>query len=361
MDKIIEKIKDFIRKVIEYIRDLSSNDIGIDLGTATTIVYVKGEGIVLSEPSVVAVRRGTSEVLAVGNEAKRMLGRTPGNIIAIRPMRDGVITDFEITEAMLRHFIQKVSRRRFQIRPRIVIAIPSGITEVERRAVRESAERAGARDVVLIEEPVAAAIGVGLPIDEPIGNMIIDIGGGTTEIAVISLKGIVFSKSIRIGGDEMDEAIVEYLKKAYNLMVGERTSEDIKIKIGSAYPQEEEMTLEVKGRDLISGLPKMVTITSEEIREALQDPLRAILEITKISLERTPPELAADLIDNGIMMAGGGSLLRGLDKLITEETGLPVHVADDPMTAVANGTGKYLDEIHRLRDVAVPLKPEIHS
>jgi len=322
---------------------------------------VKGEGIVLCEPSVVAIERGTSHVLAVGEEAKRMLGRTPGNIIAIRPMRDGVITDFEITEAMLRRFIQKVRRRRFQLNPRIVIAIPSGITEVERRAVRESAERAGAREVFLIEEPIAAAIGVGLPIQEPIGNMIIDIGGGTTEIAVISLSGVVFSKSIRIGGDEMDEAVIEYLKKTYNLMIGERTAEDIKIKIGSAYPLEEEMTLEVKGRDLVAGLPKSINITSEEIREALQEPLRAIIEIAKISLERTPPELAADLIGNGIMMAGGGSLLRGLDKLISEETGLPVHVADDPLTAVAQGTGKVLNEIHYLRKVTVPVKSERYS
>lgn len=357
------KLMEIVKKIINYIQSLLSNDIGIDLGTATTLVYVKGEGIVLCEPSVVAVERGTSHVLAVGEEAKRMLGRTPGNIIAIRPMKDGVITDFEVTEAMLRHFIQKVRRRRFQIRPRIVIAIPSGITEVERRAVKESAERAGARgnEVFLIEEPIAAAIGVGLPIQEPIGNMIIDIGGGTTEIAVISLAGTVFSKSIRIGGDEMDEAIIEYLKKTYNLMVGERTSEDIKIKIGSAYPQEEEMTLEVKGRDLIAGLPKTVTVTSEEIREALQEPVRAIVEITKISLERTPPELAADLIDRGIVMAGGGSLLRGLDKLISEETGLPVHIADDPLTAVANGTGKVLNEIKYLKKVTVPIKSEMHT
>ena len=353
------KIKEFFKKGFDYILDLFSNDIGIDLGTATTLVYVKGKGIVLCEPSVVAVERGTSHVLAVGEEAKRMLGRTPGNIIAIRPMRDGVITNFEVTEAMLRHFIRKVRARRFQIRPRIIIAIPSGITEVERRAVKESAERAGARDVFLIEEPVAAAIGVGLPIQEPVGNMIIDIGGGTTEIAVISLAGIVFSKSIRIGGDEMNEAIIEYLKKTYNLMVGERTAEDIKIKIGSAYPLEEEMSLEVKGRDLIAGLPKAVTITSEEIRESLQEPLRAILEVTKISLERTPPELASDLIEHGIVMAGGGSLLKGLDRLISEETGLPVHVADDPVTAVANGTGKVLNEIKYLKKVTVSVKPEM--
>ncbi len=355
------KFKEIVKKLFNYIQGLFSNDIGIDLGTATTLVYVKGEGVVLCEPSVVAIERGTSHVLAVGEEAKRMLGRTPGNIVAIRPMRDGVITDFEITEAMLRHFIRKVRRRRFQLRPRIVIAIPSGITEVERRAVKESAERAGAREVFLIEEPIAAAIGVGLPIQEPIGNMIIDIGGGTTEIAVISLAGVVFSKSIRIGGDEMDEAVIEYLKKTYNLMVGERTAEEIKIKIGSAYPQDEEMSLEVKGRDLVAGLPKSVTITSEEIREALQEPLRAILEITKISLERTPPELAADLIDHGIVMAGGGALLKGLDKLISEETGLPVHIAEDPLTAVAQGTGKVLNEMRYLKKVTVPIKSEIRT
>jgi len=355
------KFKEIIGKILNYIQGLSSNDIGIDLGTATTLVYVKGEGIVLCEPSVVAIERGTSHVLAVGEEAKRMLGRTPGNIIAIRPMKDGVITDFEITEAMLRHFIQRVRHRRFQVRPRIVIAIPSGITEVEKRAVKESAERAGAREVFLIEEPIAAAIGVGLPIQEPMGNMVIDVGGGTTEIAVISLAGIVFSKSIRIGGDEMDEAVTEYLKKTYNLMIGERTAEQIKIKIGSAYPLEEELTLEVKGRDLVAGLPKTVTITSEEVREALQEPLRAILEITKVSLERTPPELAADLIEHGIVMAGGGSLLKGLDKLISEETGLPVHIADDPLTAVARGTGKVLNEIRYLKKVTVPIKSEMHA
>lgn len=349
-----------VKNVSDYILGLFSNDIGIDLGTATTLVYVKGEGVVLCEPSVVAVERGTSHVLAVGEEAKRMLGRTPGNIVAIRPMRDGVITDFEITEAMLRHFIKRVRHRRFQVRPRIVIAIPSGITEVEKRAVKESAERAGAREVYLIEEPIAAAIGVGLPIEEPLGNMIIDIGGGTTEVAVISLAGIVFSKSIRIGGDEMNEAIIEYLKKTYNLMIGERTAEDIKIKIGSAYPLEEEMTTEVRGRDLIAGLPKSVTITSEEIREALQEPLRAILETTKISLERTPPELASDLIEHGIVMAGGGSLLRGLDKLISEETALPVHIADDPLTAVANGTGKVLNELRYLKKVTVNIKSDSH-
>ncbi|MBP7215725.1 MAG: rod shape-determining protein, partial [Candidatus Omnitrophica bacterium] len=329
----MDKFKTIATQVFNYILGLFSNDMGIDLGTATTLVFVKGEGVVLREPSVVAIERGTSNVLAVGEEAKRMLGRTPGNIVAIRPMKDGVIADFEITEAMLRYFMKKVHHRRVWARPRIVIAIPSGITEVEKRAVKDSAERAGARAVFLIEEPIAAAIGVGLPIQEPIGNMIIDIGGGTTEIAVISLAGIVFSKSIRIAGDEMDDSIIEYLKKTYNLMIGERTAEDIKIKLGSAYPLDEEMTLEVRGRDLIAGLPKTVTITSEEVREALQEPLRAIVESVKISLERTPPELAADLIEHGIVMAGGGSLLRGLDKLISEETSLPVHVADDPLTA----------------------------
>lgn len=350
-----------LKRAINFVLGLFSNDMGIDLGTATTLVFVKGEGVVLCEPSVVAIERGTSHVLAVGEEAKRMLGRTPGNIIAIRPMKDGVISDFEITEAMLRYFIKKVHHRRVLVRPRIVIAIPSGITEVEKRAVKDSAERAGAREVFLIEEPIAAAIGVGLPIQEPVGNMIIDIGGGTTEIAVISLAGTVFSKSIRIGGDEMNEAIIEYLKKTYNLLVGERTSEDIKMKIGSAYPLEEEMSMEVKGRDLVAGLPKIVTITSEEIRESLQEPLRAILEVTKISLERTPPELAADLIEHGIVMAGGGSLLRGLDKLISEETGLPVHVTDDPVTAVANGTGRVLSEIQYLKKVTVSVKTESRS
>jgi len=357
----MEKFKDFLKNLVNYLLGLFSNDMGIDLGTATTLVFVKGEGVVLCEPSVVAIERGTSHVLAVGVEAKRMLGRTPGNIIAIRPMKDGVIADFEITEAMLRYFIKKVHHRRVLVRPRIIIAIPSGITEVEKRAVKDSAERAGAREVFLIEEPIAAAIGVGLPIQEPVGNMIIDIGGGTTEIAVISLAGAVFSKSIRIGGDEMDEAIIEYLKKAYNLMVGERTAEQIKIKIGSAYPQEEEMTMEVKGRDLVSGLPKIITVTSEEIRESLQPPLRAILEATKISLERTPPELAADLIEHGIVLAGGGSLLRDLDKLISEESGLPVHIAEDPTTAVAKGTGMVLNEIRYLKKVTVPIKAETHT
>ena len=331
-----------------------SGDIGIDLGTANTLVYVKGQGVVLCEPSVVAIDRNTHQILAVGEEAKRMLGRTPGNIVAIRPMKDGVIADFDITEAMLRYFIRKVHRGSRLISPRVVIAVPSGITEVEKRAVKDSAERAGARSpVYLVEEPIAAAIGVGLPIHEPAGNMIIDIGGGTTEIAVISLSGIVFSKSIRIAGDEFDEAIISHLKKTYNLMVGERTAEEIKIKIGSAYPMEEETTLEVKGRDILAGLPKTVTVTSEEIREALSETLAQILEATRIALERTPPELCSDLIDRGLILAGGGALLRGLDKLISEETGLPVHVAEDPLTAIALGTGRYLSDFRLLKRLAV--------
>ncbi len=349
----IKPLMDFGRKLYNEIIGLFSNDMGVDLGTATTLVYLKNQGIVLCEPSVVAVQAGTSNVLAVGEEAKRMLGRTPGNIIAIRPMRNGVIADFEITEAMLRYFIRKANQSRRLIRPRIVIAIPSGITEVEKRAVKASALHAGAREVFMIEEPMAAAIGVGLPIQEPSGNMIIDVGGGTTEIAVISLAGVVFSKSIRIGGDEMDEAIIDYIKKNYNLMIGERSAEEIKIKIGSAYPLEEELTYEVRGRDLVAGLPKSVTVTSEEVRESLAEPIAQIVEAVRITLERTPPELSSDLIEKGIVMAGGGSLLRGLDKLISEETGLPVHLAEDPMTAVALGTGKVLSEIKYLRRVTV--------
>ncbi len=354
----LKKVLGFFRKAADTIIGLFSNDIGIDLGTATTLAYVKGQGIVLCEPSVVAIQKGTSNVLAVGEEAKRMLGRTPGNIVAIRPMKDGVIADFEITESMLRYFIKKVHNSRRLVRPRMVIAIPSGITEVEKRAVKDSALHAGAREVFMIEEPIAAAIGVGLPIQEPAGNMIIDIGGGTTEMAVISLAGVVFSKSIRIGGDEMDDALINYLKKTYNLMIGERTAEEIKMKIGSAYPLEEELTMEVRGRDLVAGLPKMITVTSEEIREAMGEPISQIIESIRITLERTPPELSADLIDRGIIMAGGGALLRGIDKLIQEETGLPVHVADDPLTAVALGTGKVLGELSYLKKVAVTHKLE---
>ncbi len=354
---MLQKILKSIRWAINYVLGFFSNDMGIDLGTATTLVYIKGEGVVLCEPSVVAIHKDTNRVIAVGDEAKRMLGRTPGNIVAIRPMKDGVISDFEITEAMLRYFIRKVHKRGVMVRPAMVIAIPSGITEVEKRAVKDSAERAGARSVELIEEPKAAAVGVGLPVEEPLGNMIVDIGGGTTELAVISLGGIVYSRSIRIAGDEMDMAIMEYLRKTYNLMIGERTAEEIKIRIGSAYPLEEELTMDVRGRDLIAGLPKTITITSVEIREALQEPVRAIVDATKATLERTPPELAADLIDRGIVMAGGGSLLRGIDKLIAEETGLPVHIADDPLTAVVLGTGQTLNMPLRLRrQLVVPSK-----
>ena len=335
---------------------LFSNDIGIDLGTANTLVYVKDQGIVLREPSVVAVRSGTSQVLAVGDEAKRMLGRTPGNIVAVRPLKDGVIADFEMTESMLRHFITKVHNRKW-VRPRVVIAVPSGITEVEKRAVKESAAHAGAREVYLIEEPMAAAIGVGLPVQDAAGNMIIDIGGGTTEVALISLSGIVFSRSVRVAGDELDEAIAGYMKRAYNLMIGERTAEEIKIKIGSAYPMEKETSLEVKGRDLVAGLPKTLTITSQEVREALLEPISTIVESVRVTLERCPPELSADLVDRGLVLAGGGALLRGLDKLLQEETGLPVHVADDPLSAVAEGTGRALTEIKFLRQVAASDRP----
>ena len=354
----INKFNELVQKGLNNVLGLFSNDMGIDLGTATTLVYIKNQGIVLCEPSVVAVQAGTSHVLAVGEEAKRMLGRTPGNIIAIRPMRNGVIADFEITEAMLRYFIKKVHNSRRLVRPRMVIAIPSGITEVEKRAVKDSALHAGAREVYMVEEPVAAAIGVGLPIQEPSGSMIIDIGGGTTEMAVISLAGIVFSKSIRVAGDEMDEAIINYLKKTYNLMIGERTAEEIKVSIGSAYPLDEELTMEVRGRDLIAGLPKMITVSSEEIREALAEPIAQIVEAIRITLERTPPELSADLMEKGLILAGGGSLLRGLDKLISEETGLPVHIAEDPLTAVALGTGKVLSEIRYLKRLAVSPKVE---
>ena len=352
------KIKELIFKGFNSLLGLFSNDMGIDLGTATTLVYIKNQGIVLCEPSVVAVQAGTSNVLAVGEEAKRMLGRTPGNIIAIRPMRNGVIADFEITEAMLRYFIKKVHNSRRLVRPRMVIAIPSGITEVEKRAVKDSALHAGAREVYMVEEPVVAAIGVGLPIQEPSGNMVIDIGGGTTEMAVISLAGIVFSKSIRVAGDEMDEAIINYLKKTYNLMIGERTAEDIKIRIGSAYPLDEELTMDVRGRDLVAGLPKMITISSEEVREALAEPIAQIIETIRMTLERTPPELSADLMEKGLILAGGASLLRGLDKLISEETGIPVHIAEDPLTAVALGTGKVLGEIQYLKRLTVSPKIE---
>ena len=354
MKKILSVLKEAYGRFL----GLLSSDIGIDLGTANTLVYVKGQGIVLCEPSVVTVQKGTSKVLAVGEEAKRMLGRTPGSIVAIRPMKDGVIADFEISESMLRYFIRRVHKKRGFIRPCIIVAIPSGVTEVERRAVKDSAEHAGARQVFLVEQPLAAAIGVGLPIQDPTGNMIVDIGGGTTEIAVISLGGIVCSKSLRIGGNEMDNAIVAHLKKVYNLMIGERTAEEIKIRVGSAYPLDEELTMEVKGRDLVAGLPKTLTISSEEVREALSEPIALIIESVRATLERTPPELSADLVDRGLILAGGGALLRNLDKLLAEETGLPVNVADDPLTAVCLGTGKMLDEIKYLKKVSISAKYE---
>ncbi len=339
--------------VLNRLWGLFSNDLAVDLGTANTLVYLKGEGIVLREPSVVAIHRDTKQILAVGTEAKNMVGRTPGTIVAIRPMRDGVIANFEITEAMLRHFITKVHNRKAFVRPRIIICVPSGITQVEQRAVRDSAESAGAREVFLIEEPMAAAIGVGLPIQEPSANMVLDIGGGTTEVAVISLAGVVFSKSIRVGGDEMDEAIGNYVKRSYNLLIGERTAENIKMEIGSAYPIEERKSMEVKGRDLVAGVPKTIIVTDEEIRDALSDPVGAIVETVKIALERMPPELASDIVDKGIMLAGGGALLRGLNILLREETGLPITVAEDPLSAVVMGTGKVLDEIDLLQKLSL--------
>jgi rod shape-determining protein MreB len=334
-----------------------SNDLAIDLGTANTLVYVKSKGIVLSEPSVVAVRtdnRAKNKVLAVGLEAKNMLGRTPGNIIAIRPMKDGVIADFEVTEAMLRHFIQKVHNRRSFLRPRVIVAVPSGITQVEKRAVKESAEQAGAREVFLIEEPMAAAIGAGLPITEPTCNMVVDIGGGTTEVAVISLAGIVYSRSLRVAGDKMDSAIMQYIKRKYNLLIGERTAEIIKTTIGNAYPDPENLeTIEVKGRDLVTGIPKILAIDSEEIRVAIAEQIEAIVETVKIALEQTPPELAADIVDRGIVLTGGGALLKNLDRLLREKSGLPITVADDPLSTIAEGAGKSLENIEILREVMI--------
>jgi rod shape-determining protein MreB len=332
-----------------------SNDLAIDLGTANTLVYVKGKGIVLSEPSVVAVRkndRDRSRVLAVGREAKMMLGRTPGNIVAIRPMKDGVIADFEITEAMLRHFIRKVHNRGSLIRPRIIVCVPSGITPVEKRAVRESAESAGAREVYLIEEPMAAAIGAGLPITEPICNMVVDIGGGTCEVAVISLAGIVYSKSVRMGGDKMDEAILQYIKRTYNLLIGERTAEIIKTTIGNAFPGEVE-SMDVKGRDLVSGIPKIINVNSDEVRQAIQEQIDTIVAAVKTALEQTPPELAADIVDRGIYLTGGGALLKGLDDLLRQETGLPIKIADDPLTTVVLGSGRALDNLNILKEVMI--------
>jgi len=332
-----------------------SKDLAVDLGTANTLVYVRGKGVTLREPSVVAIEKEKRRVLAVGDEAKRMLGRTPGNIVAIRPLRDGVITDFEVTEAMLNHFIRKVHNRGSFVRPRVVIAIPSGITQVEKRAVRDSAESAGAREIYLIEQPMAAAIGAGLPIQEPVGSMIVDIGGGTTEVAVISLSGIVYSRSIRIAGDEMDEAIIAYIKKKHSLLIGESTAERVKIELGSAYALEEfeNSTMEVKGRDLKEGVPKTIEVSTAEVREAIQGPVNDILSAVKEALETIPPELSADLAERGIILTGGGSLLRGLDILISEYTGLPVIRAEDPLTTVARGTGKVLEELDLLKSVSV--------
>jgi rod shape-determining protein MreB len=333
-----------------------SNDLAIDLGTANTLVYVRGNGIVLDEPSVVAVRRngrGGNKVLAVGQEAKMMLGRTPGHIEAIRPMKDGVIADFEVAEAMLRYFIKKANNRRTLIRPRVIVCVPSGITQVEKRAVRESAESAGAREVFLIEEPMAAAIGAGLPITEPTSNMVVDIGGGTTEVAVISLAGIVYSKSVRVGGDKMDEAILQYIKSKYNLLIGERSAELIKTTVGNAHRDEKAEHMQIKGRDLATGIPKIIGIDSDEVRQAIIEQIKTIVETVKSALEQTPPELAADIVDNGIVLTGGVALLKGLDNLLREETGLPITITEDPLTTVVLGSGKALDEIDTLREIMI--------
>ncbi|MBP8981226.1 MAG: rod shape-determining protein [Syntrophobacterales bacterium] len=344
--------------MFDFILGKFSNDLAIDLGTANTLVYVKGKGIVLSEPSVVAVHmdsKGVKKVLAVGSEAKKMVGRTPGNIKAIRPMRDGVIADFDITEAMLRHFILSVHNRRTLVRPRIIVSVPSGITQVEKRAVRETVESAGAREIYLIEEPMAAAIGAGLPITEPTSSMIVDIGGGTTEVAVISLSGVVYAKSLRVAGDKIDEEIVQYMKRKYSLLVGERTGEIIKTTIGCAYPEKEIRTVEVKGRDLISGIPKIIEINSEEVREAIAEPISLIVDTVKDALENAPPELAGDIVDRGIVLTGGGALLRNLDVLIRDETGLPVTIADDPLSTVARGAGMALDQLDVLKEVTLQI------
>ncbi|MBN1363635.1 MAG: rod shape-determining protein [Syntrophaceae bacterium] len=340
----------------DYVLGKFSNDLAIDLGTANTIVYVKDKGIVLNEPSVVAVHqdaRGMKKVLAVGNEAKNMLGRTPGNIVAIRPLRDGVIADFDITEAMLKHFILSVHNRKSLVRPRIIISVPSGITQVERRAVRETVESAGAREIYLIEEPMAAAIGAGLPVAEPTSSMVVDIGGGTTEVAVISLAGIVYSKSVRIAGDKIDEAIAQYMKRKHNLLIGERTAEIIKMEIGCAYPFDEIKVGSIKGRDLISGIPKITETNSEEIREAINEQVTFIVDAIKDTLENSPPELAGDIVDRGIVLTGGGALLANIDILIREETGLPITITDDPLSAVARGAGMALDQINVLKDIAL--------
>ena len=328
-----------------------SKDIGIDLGTANTLIFMKGKGIIMREPSVVAVDTRNDTVRYVGQDAKEVIGRTPGSIVAVRPLKDGVIADFDITASMLQIFIRKVCNNSVLARPRIIICIPSGVTEVERRAVREAAFKAGAKHVSIIEEPMAAAIGAGLPVTEATGSMVVDIGGGTSEVAVISLGGIVASRSVRVGGDELDNSIIQYIKRKYNLLIGERTAEDIKINIGSAFPLEEEATMDIKGRDLMDGLPKNIQITSEEIREALADPLSMVLDAIRTTLEKTPPELSADIIDHGITLTGGGALLRGLDQLIEKETGMPVHIAESPLDCVAMGTGRVLDDIDRLRDL----------
>ena len=341
-------------KVLDAILGVFSNDLAIDLGTANTCVYVRGQGIVLREPSVVAVKkdaRGNNRVLAVGQDAKRMLGRTPGNIEAIRPMKDGVIADFEVTEAMLRHFIAKVHYSRRMVRPRIMVCVPTGITQVEKRAVKESAESAGAREVYLIQEPMAAAIGADLPIQEPTSNMVVDIGGGTTEVAVISLSGIVYSRSVRVGGDKMDEAIMTHIKRKYNLLIGEPTAEDIKIKIASAFPMDPEQQLEVKGRDLVTGIPQSIIITSEEVRKAISEQVDSIVQAVRIALEQAPAELAADIVDRGIVLTGGGALLKGLDQLLREETSLPITVVDDPLSTVVVGTGRALENLMLFKDV----------
>jgi rod shape-determining protein MreB len=330
-----------------------SSDLAIDLGTANTLVYAKGKGIVVSEPSIVAVNRLTGKVEAVGRDAKEMLGRTPGNIVAIRPMKDGVIADFEITEKMLSHFIHRAHNRSTLVRPRIVIGIPSEVTQVEKRAVKDSALKAKAAEVYLVDQAMAAAIGAGLPITEPSGNMVVDIGGGTTDIAVISLAGIVYSKSVRVAGNEMDEAVIQYIKKKYNLLIGERSAEQVKFEIGSAFPLDEPITMEIKGRDLIEGIPKTLTVTDAEIREALQEPVSIIVNAVRVALERTPPELSADIVDRGIVLTGGGSLLKNLDRLLREETGLPVSVAEDPLSSVVLGTGKMLSDFDLLRKISL--------
>jgi rod shape-determining protein MreB len=333
------------------IMGIMSNDVAIDLGTANTLVYVKGRGIVLNEPSVVAVDQSTNKPLAVGREAKEMLGRTPTGIEAVRPLKDGVIADFEKTEEMLRKFIAKAQKRSFLVRPRIIISVPSGITEVEKRAVRDSAEHAGARDVYLVAEPIAAAIGVGLPVDKPTGNMVIDIGGGTTEVAVMTLNGVVNATSIRVGGDKMDEAIMQYIRRTYSLLIGDQTAEKIKQEIGSAFALEEEAEMEIKGRDLVRGIPRPLKVSSVEIREALQEPISAIVDALRLTLERTPPELASDIVDRGIVMTGGGSLLHGLDKYLREATNLPIRVAQDALLAVVLGCGRILDNLETYEKV----------